>query len=72
VTAGLPTPRTSPTAGLVDALRRHTIRQLAARETELRTAIAVEREHLYQLRTSRDFAATAAAGYIDLSFLETP
>ncbi|OUD03366.1 hypothetical protein [Streptomyces swartbergensis] len=45
------------------------IQQLEARAVVLAAAVAFERERHQELTTARDFAATAAAGYIDRNFL---
>jgi len=44
MTAPVPSPRTSPMAGFVDALRRLAIRLYGQRETELRQQINAEHE----------------------------
>lgn len=64
MTAALPTARTSPIAGFVDALRRHTIRLLTARETELLALLAVETEHGHALRIARNYADSKRSGYV--------
>lgn len=66
MTAPLPSPMASPTAGFFNALLRHTNRRLRARIAELQAAI--EQQHTE--RTARDFADTEAAGYIDRTGLE--
>jgi hypothetical protein len=70
VTAPLPTPRTSPTAGLLNAMARLYILRarplIAAYEKSLDEA----RNRNQQLRTARDFAASEASGYVDRTGLE--
>lgn len=66
MTAPLPSPTASPTAGFFNALVRHTNRRLRARIAELQTAIETQHANL----TSRDFADSDAAGYIDRTGLE--
>jgi hypothetical protein len=70
VTAPLPSPSLSPTAGLFNALVRHLNGQLSARIGELRSLIAAETEVGHALVAARDFADSAASGYVDRSFLE--
>lgn len=62
----------SPTAGLFNALVRFYIRRARHHIATQQAAIRDGREAVHQLRTARDFADTAAAGYIDRSFLEGP
>ena len=70
MTAPLPSPYLSPTAGLFNALVRLAIRRLSARAAELRLLIGAEAELNHALTTARDFAASDAAGYIDRAGLE--
>ncbi|MFD9284885.1 hypothetical protein ACFWD7_48055 [Streptomyces mirabilis] len=70
MTAPLPSPRFSPTAGLFNTLVAHLNARLTARITELRLLIAAETEIGHQHRTARDFADSDAAGYIDRTGLE--
>lgn len=70
MTAPLPSPRLSPTAGLFNTLVRHLNRRLRARIGELNTEISDARNRNHQLTTARDFADSQQAGYIDRSFLE--
>ncbi|GGM05853.1 hypothetical protein GCM10010099_22530 [Streptomyces cinereus] len=44
MTAPVPSPRLSPTAGLMNALARHAIGRLTARCTELETELTTARE----------------------------
>ncbi len=70
MTAPLPTSRTSPTAGLVNAVARlYILRALpliAAQEQELDEA----RNLNHRLRTARNFADSTASGYIDRTGLD--
>lgn len=68
MTAPPAAPRLSPMAGLFNALVRHTNRRLRARIAELQQAIEDQHAH----RTTRDFAASDQAGYIDRTGLEGP
>lgn len=72
MTAPLPSPYQSPTAGLFNALLRHTNRRLRARIGELNTQLADTRNAIHAHRTARDFAASDQAGYIDRTGLEGP
>ncbi|MFE5368110.1 hypothetical protein [Streptomyces mirabilis] len=72
MTAPLPSPRFSPTAGLFNAFVAHLNHRLTARIAELRQLIAAEREIGHALATRRDFADSDAAGYIDRTGLEAP
>ncbi|KAB1146759.1 hypothetical protein F7R91_14360 [Streptomyces luteolifulvus] len=60
-----PAPALSPTAGLFDSLVAHLNRRLADRISELLLLIDVEIEIGHEYRTARDYADSAAAGYID-------
>lgn len=70
MTAPLPTSRTSPTAGLLNAMARLYIRRaqplIAAQEQALDEA----RNRNQQLRTARDFADSERSEYIDRTGLE--
>jgi hypothetical protein len=66
VTSPVSSPAVSPTAGFFNALVRHTNRRLRARIADLQAAIEDQRA----IPTARDFADTAAAGYIDRTGLE--
>lgn len=46
------------------------VRRLTAREIELAAELARQRERRHQLTTSRDFAASEQAGYVDRTGLE--
>ena len=70
MTAPLPTSRTSPMAGLVNAIARLHNRRARARIAELEQAIVAEHERPYAARTRASFEETLAAKYIDYSFLE--
>lgn len=50
---------------------RAAVQQLAEREALLGAELAFQRERNFELRTARDFAASAAAGYIDRTGLES-
>jgi len=65
MTAPLPSSYTSPMAGFVNALARHTISGLDKRIRELEALRRDALELQHELRTARDFADTEAAGYID-------
>ncbi|WHM30287.1 hypothetical protein OH540_09650 [Streptomyces sp. BPPL-273] len=71
MTAPQPT-RTSPTAGLLNAMARLYIRRavpfIAIQERQLDEA----RNEQHRLGTAASFRATEAAGYIDHSYLEKP
>ncbi|WP_369274463.1 hypothetical protein AB5J55_35090 [Streptomyces sp. R11] len=67
MTAPLPSPRLSPTAGMANALTRLAIRRLTARVAELRQLLGSETELNHQLRTAAGYRETKAAGYIDRS-----
>jgi hypothetical protein len=70
VTAPLSSPRWSPTAGLFNAVVRHLNGRLTARIDELLLLIDMETEIGHQFTTSRDFADSERAGYIDRTGLE--
>lgn len=72
MTAPLPTSRTSPTAGLVNALARLYIRRAAPITAAQQKALDEARNLNHRLRTAASFADTEAAGYIDRNFLEKP
>lgn len=67
-----PTARTSPTAGLFNALVRLVIARLNSRIAELRLLIAAETEYGHATRTARNYADSDRSGYIDRTGLETP
>ncbi|MEV7975354.1 hypothetical protein [Streptomyces sp. NPDC086519] len=72
MTAPLPSPYLSPTAGLVNACARLYIKRalplIAAQEQELDEATNLN----HRLRTEASYRDSRAAGYIDRSFLERP
>ncbi|MEU2924146.1 hypothetical protein ABZ636_03665 [Streptomyces sp. NPDC007251] len=72
MTGPLPTSRTSPMAGLLNALARLYIRRaqplIAAQERALDEAHNLN----HRLRTARNFADSEASGYIDRTSLEKP
>lgn len=70
MTAPLPSPALSPTAGLFNAVLRLYIARLAARITELRLLIAIETEAGYALRTTRNFADSERSGYVNRTGIE--
>ena len=70
MTGPLPTSRTSPTAGLLNAMARLYIRRATPIAAAYEKALDEARNRNRQLRTSRDFAASDAAGYIDRTGLE--
>lgn len=72
MTAPLPTSRTSPTAGLLNALARLYIRRADPIIAAKQQALDEARNLNHRLRTARSFAASDAAGYIDRTFLEKP
>ncbi|MCW7941611.1 hypothetical protein AAW14_06065 [Streptomyces hygroscopicus] len=72
MTTPIPSPHLPPTAGLFNALVRHANRQLRDRIAELRALLDDARNHNHELRTARNYADTAAAGYIDRTFLDAP
>jgi hypothetical protein len=53
-----------------NAEMRAAIQRLEERATGLKSQLAHERERNFELTTARDYAATAAAGYIDRTGLE--
>jgi hypothetical protein len=63
---------TAPAEPTTDAEIRAAIDRLSARANELAHQIAAEQERNFELTTARDFADTAAAGYIDRTGLEGP
>lgn len=65
MTAPAPSPYLSPTAGLLNALCRLAIARLDVHIAGLERLLGEARELNHELRTSRDFAASDAAGYID-------
>jgi multidrug efflux pump subunit AcrA (membrane-fusion protein) len=72
VTVPLPTSRTSPTAGLLNALARLYIRRAAPIIAAQQRAVDEARNLNHRLRTAASFADTDRAGYIDRTFLEKP
>jgi len=70
MTAPVPAPRLSPTAGVFNAIVRHLNTCLTARIAELRLLIAAETETGHAAATARDFADTDEAGYVDRTGLE--
>lgn len=72
MTAPAPSPYLSPTAGLLNALCRLTIARLDVHIAGLERLLGEARELNHELRTARDFADSAAAGYVDRTFLEAP
>ena len=71
-----PTARTPPMAGLVNAalaLHNERARQrIAHLEEAIVAAHRTQHELAEAAKTTASYRATLAAGYIDLSFLETP
>ncbi len=63
---------TAPAEPTTDAEIRAAIDRLSARTIDLAHQIAAEQERNYALTTARDYADTAAAGYIDRTGLEGP
>jgi hypothetical protein len=61
---------TAPAEPGTDAEVQAAIDRLTAREAELEAEVAFQRERHFELATARDFADTAAAGYIDRTGLE--
>ncbi|MFE7899235.1 hypothetical protein ACFU3E_17230 [Streptomyces sp. NPDC057424] len=57
---------------MTNAEMRAAIQRLGEREAFLSAELAFERERNFELTTARDYAATAAAGYIDRTGLEAP
>jgi len=70
VTTPLPTPRTSPMAGLINAVARLHNRRARARIAELEQAVVAAYERPHADRTRASYEDSLAAGYIDYSFLE--
>jgi hypothetical protein len=62
--------RLSPTAGMFDALLRLYIRRARPIIAAQQKAVDEARNLNHRLTTARDFADTAAAGYIDRTGLE--
>jgi hypothetical protein len=58
-------------AGLVNAVARLHNRRARARIAELELAIVAATEHRHANRTRANYQASLAAGYIDLTFLDT-
>lgn len=71
MTAQLATPRLSPTAGLLNAMARLYILRARPIIAAQQKAVDDARNLNHRLTTARDFADTAAAGYIDRTGLET-
>lgn len=72
MTAPLPSPYLSPTAGLFNALVRHANRLYRARIAELNRLLDDARNTRQTLYIARDFADSDRAGYIDRTGLEAP
>lgn len=70
MTAPLPTPRTSPTAGLLNAMACLYIRRAAPIITALERDVDEARNRSRQLHTAASFADSEAAGYIDRTGLD--
>lgn len=74
MTAGLPTPRTSPMAGLVNAVTRLHNRRARALVVELEQSVVAAHRDNHELRhavrTRRSYKASLDAGYISFDFLE--
>lgn len=70
MTAPLPSPYLSPTAGLFNQLVAHLNGRLAARVDELLLLIDIETEISHAHRTARDYADSDRAGCIDRTELE--
>lgn len=70
MTAPVPAPRLSPTAGAFNAIVRHLNIRLTVRVTELRLLIAAETETGHAAADARNFADSEAAGYIDRTGIE--
>ena len=70
MTAPLPSSRLSPMAGLLNAMARLYIRRARPLIAAQQKALDEARNLNDRLRTARDFADTAAAGYIDRTGLE--
>lgn len=67
-----PAPCLSPTAGMFNALCRLYIRRALPIVAAQQRAVDEARNLNHRLTTARDFADTAAAGYIDRTGLEGP
>jgi hypothetical protein len=61
---------TAPAEPSTDAEVQAAITRLTAREAELTQQLTAAQERNFELTTARDFADTAAAGYIDRTGLE--
>lgn len=70
MTAPLPTPYTSPTAGLVNAMVRLFIKRARPIVAAQQSALDEARNLHHKLTADRDFRATEAAGYIDRTGLD--
>jgi hypothetical protein len=70
VTTPLPTPRTSPMAGLANAVTCLHNRRARARIVELEQAVVAAYERPHADRSRASYEASLAAGYIDLDFLK--
>jgi hypothetical protein len=70
VTAAVPSPYLSPTAGLFNRVVAYFNRRLADRELELTALLVIETERGHALRTAADFADSERSGYIDRTGLE--
>lgn len=70
MTGPLPTARTSPMAGLANAVMRLHNRRARQRITELEQAIVAAYERPHADRTRASYEASLAAGYIDYDFLK--
>ncbi|MFE0470571.1 hypothetical protein ACFW2V_02995 [Streptomyces sp. NPDC058947] len=64
--------RLSPTAGLLNAMARLYIRRALPIIAAQQRAVDEARNLNHRLTTARDYADTAAAGYIDRTGLDTP
>ena len=70
MTAPLPSSRLSPMAGMFNALLRLYIRRAKPIIAAQQRAVDEARNLNHRLTTARDYADTAAAGYIDRTGLE--
>ena len=70
MTAPLPSSRLSPMAGLLNAMARLYIRRAKPIIAAQQRAVDEARNLNHRLTTARDYADTAAAGYIDRTGLE--
>jgi hypothetical protein len=61
---------TAPAEPTTDAETQAETNRLSTRAIELAQQLAAAQELNFELTTARDFAATAAAGYIDRTGLE--